>query len=110
MIWLLPNPLLPSPASKIDQQHSGRLRKRENLLTAKGVGAKSYDGGKAWTSINHSILSGPTLEYLSLWPEPPTVLPHSPPPPWDAPDNISTLIPSKYLIFFLLLVRYSWWI
>ncbi len=97
----------PTPSSrKLDQQHTGRLRTRENLLTEEGVGAKSYDGEKTWSSINHSILPGPTLEYLSLWPEPPTPLP----PPWDAPDNISTLIPSKYLIFFFLLVRYSWWI
>jgi hypothetical protein len=28
-----------------------------NLLTGVGGGAKSYDGGKAWSSINHSILS-----------------------------------------------------
>jgi hypothetical protein len=41
------------------------LRKRDNLLTGGGVegmwgGAKSYDGDKAWYSINHSILSGMT--------------------------------------------------
>ncbi len=28
-------------------------------------GAKSYDGEKAWSSINHSILSGPTCDEVS---------------------------------------------
>ncbi len=36
-------------------QHTGRLKKRDNLLTGEwgreGEGAKSYDGEKAWTSI-----------------------------------------------------------
>jgi hypothetical protein len=36
----------------------GRLRKRDNLLTGEGEGAKSCDGEKAWSSINHSIISG----------------------------------------------------
>jgi hypothetical protein len=50
-------PFLPpppsSPVSKPDRQHTGRLRKRDNLLTGEGGGgAKSYDGEKAWSSIN----------------------------------------------------------
>jgi hypothetical protein len=32
--WLLPDPL--SPVSKLDRRHSGRLRKRGNLLTEEG--------------------------------------------------------------------------
>ncbi len=50
-----------SPVSKLDRRHTGRLRKRDNLLTGEGGwgggGAKSYDGEKAWSSINHSKLS-----------------------------------------------------
>jgi hypothetical protein len=59
-IWLLPHP--PSPVSKLDRQHTGRRRKRDNLLTG-GIGwegAKSYDR-KPGSSINHSILSGSNL-------------------------------------------------
>ncbi len=48
MIWLLP----PSPVSKLDWRHAGKLAKRE------GGGAKLYDGMKAWSFIKHSILSG----------------------------------------------------
>jgi hypothetical protein len=51
----------PSPVIKLDRQHTGRMRKRDNLLKKEGVrggeGAKSYDSEKAWSSINHSILS-----------------------------------------------------
>ncbi len=54
MIWLLPHPL---PLLR----HTGRLRKKDNLLTGQGEGsgrgAESYDGKKSWSSINHSILS-----------------------------------------------------
>jgi hypothetical protein len=54
MIFLLPHPL---PFLR----HTGRLRKRDNLLTGQGEGsgrgAESYDGKKSWSSINHSILS-----------------------------------------------------
>jgi hypothetical protein len=50
----------PVPHTKF-AQHTGRLRKRDNFLTGKwvggGGGAKSYDGQKAWSSINRSILS-----------------------------------------------------
>ncbi len=46
----------------MDRQHTGRLRKRDNLLTGEvgggGRGAESYYRKKAWPSINHSILSG----------------------------------------------------
>ncbi len=60
MIRLLPHPF--PTISDIDRRHTGRMRKRDNLLTEKGGGggggAKSCDGEKAWTSINHSILSG----------------------------------------------------
>ncbi len=53
-----------SPVSKLDGQHTETLRKRNNLLTGEGGNGfgeepKSYDGEKAWSSVNHSILSGP---------------------------------------------------
>jgi hypothetical protein len=35
MIWLHPS-LLPLTVSKLDQQHTGKLRKRDNLLTGEG--------------------------------------------------------------------------
>jgi hypothetical protein len=47
--------------SKIDRLHTGKLKKRENLLAGVrgeaggGGGAKPYDSAKAWSSINHSI-------------------------------------------------------
>jgi hypothetical protein len=54
MIWLPPTPFPP---------RTGRLIKIDNLLAGergRGVGggkAKSDDSEKAWSSINHSILS-----------------------------------------------------
>ncbi len=54
---------LPS-VRKLDQRHSGRLRKRDNLLMGYGGGSeggdKQYDGEIAWSSINHAILSADT--------------------------------------------------
>jgi hypothetical protein len=51
----------PPPVKKLDMRHTGRLRKKVNLMTGDGGGgergAKSYDGEKAWSSINHSIFS-----------------------------------------------------
>ncbi len=57
-------PPAPSRVSKLDRRHTGRLRKRDNLLTEEGRkgggggaksyekggggGAKSYDVEKAW--------------------------------------------------------------
>jgi hypothetical protein len=48
MIWLLGHPLPPSPVSKLDRRHTGRLRKRGKLFTGEeakggGRGAESYD-------------------------------------------------------------------
>ncbi len=67
MIWLLPLPFPPtSPVIKLDRRHTGRLNKRDNLLTGERRGggwrgAESYDRQKAWASINHSIPYSLTL-------------------------------------------------
>jgi len=45
----------PPPVSKLDRHLTGRLRKRDNLLT--GVGEEPNHLKKTWSSINHSILS-----------------------------------------------------
>ncbi len=63
MICFSTTPPPPLPVSKLDRRHTGRLRKRDNLLTGerrKGVGEEpnTCDHKKAWSSINHSILSG----------------------------------------------------
>ncbi len=62
--------LSPSPISELDQQYTGRLRKGDNLPTGEGGGdgggAKSYDGEKAWPSINHSILSAPNCPLFQM--------------------------------------------
>jgi hypothetical protein len=53
VIWLLPHPLSPpNTVSKHARRHTGRLRKRDNVLTGEegGGGAKSYDGEKFWSS------------------------------------------------------------
>jgi hypothetical protein len=46
----------PSLVSKLDRRHTGIFRKRDNMLTG-----EAYDREKAWSHINHSILSGYTL-------------------------------------------------
>jgi hypothetical protein len=70
---LLLAPTSPSPVSKLDRktQDTGRLRKRDNLLSGDGEGgagggAKSDDSEKDWSSINHSILSAFLLASFSL--------------------------------------------
>jgi hypothetical protein len=58
-IGLGPSP--PPSVRKLVLRHTGRLRKRDNLLTGEGEGggrgAESYDGEKAGYSIKPSILS-----------------------------------------------------
>jgi hypothetical protein len=55
----------PSPVSKLYRRHTGRLRKRDNLLAGGGGwgGAKSDNGEKVWYSLNHSILSAYKFTY-----------------------------------------------
>ncbi len=55
----LPHSLPPSLVSKLDRQHTGRLRKKDERGRgmAEVKNAKLYDGEKAWRSINHSIIS-----------------------------------------------------
>jgi hypothetical protein len=50
MIWLLLHPLTPHGKTEKERQ--------PDYDTGDGGGAKSSDGEKAWSSINHSILSG----------------------------------------------------
>jgi hypothetical protein len=44
-----------APDIKLDRRHTGRLRKRDNLLTGEGAGVEPYH---TCASINQSILSG----------------------------------------------------
>jgi hypothetical protein len=65
LIWLLPH-YPPSFVSKLDRRHTGRLRKRDNLLARGGgwVSEEPNDWEKALSSINHSILSAyPSIIY-----------------------------------------------
>jgi hypothetical protein len=62
MIWLLAHSFPPSLVSYLDQRHTGRMRKRDNLLLGEGEegggqGAVSYGRKKALFSLNHLILS-----------------------------------------------------
>ncbi len=61
IIWLLPNPFPLFPVSKLYLRHTERLWKCDILLMLErgggGRGAKSYDGEKAWFSVNRSIHS-----------------------------------------------------
>ncbi len=58
VVWFgsSPHHLPPSPASMLDQLHTGELRKRDNLLTKSQI-TKLNDSEKAWSSLDHSILS-----------------------------------------------------
>jgi hypothetical protein len=59
MIWLPPPPLSPSPVSNLDLRHTGRLRKRNNLLTGEGEGVgEEPNHTTAWYTIHYLILSG----------------------------------------------------
>ncbi len=58
MIWLLFHPLSPSTVNRRDRRHTGKTEKEWQVADGRGGGAESYDRKKAWSSINHSILSG----------------------------------------------------
>ncbi len=65
-----PSPRPRFPVSKLDRRNTGRYEKERQLADGRlgagggGGGARSYADEKAWSSVNHSILSGPhkTLE------------------------------------------------
>jgi hypothetical protein len=42
-VWFLAHPLPPFPVSKLDRRQTGRLRKRDKLLSGEGVGGKGWD-------------------------------------------------------------------
>jgi hypothetical protein len=54
----------PSPVSKLSLFLSLPVSPVELTDGREGVGAKSYDGEKAWSSINHAILSA--LMYVEV--------------------------------------------
>jgi len=59
VIWFGSSPPLPSPPLIRPRRYMGRLRKKGSLRTGEGgEGAKSDDGEKTWSSINHLILAG----------------------------------------------------
>jgi hypothetical protein len=63
MIWLLPHPLPPLPSVSSTAPATHRKTEKERQLSDgiegwEGGGAKSYDDEKAWSSVNHSVLSG----------------------------------------------------
>jgi hypothetical protein len=65
MIWLFPPfPTLSSESSTGDTQEIEKERQIADGIgrerTGNGVGTKSYDGKKAWSSINHSIFYAAT--------------------------------------------------
>ncbi len=71
MIRLRARPLAaPLPKVMLDWRHTKKSVKYRQLADGRGVGggsgggAESYDRKKAWSSINHSILSG--VQYHSL--------------------------------------------
>ncbi len=75
MIWLLPHPLLPTIPSASCLSFSVFLCGAGRVYWLGGMGwdgrgAKSYDGEKAWSSINHSILSaiiGNCIAWAGWW-------------------------------------------
>jgi hypothetical protein len=59
MIWLLPHPS--HPLRSVNSSGDTQEDRKKQLVDGRGGGggeggAKTYDGEKAWSSINHSIL------------------------------------------------------
>ncbi len=61
VVWFGSSPTLPHPVSKLSLFLSHPVCRLSNLLTGEGggggEGARLYVGEKAWSSINHSIIS-----------------------------------------------------
>jgi hypothetical protein len=69
-----PPPFRPCLFSKLSLFRSLPVRRRSSLLTKEGSGGgggwatfQSYDGEKAWSSINHSKISGPGKQTENIW-------------------------------------------
>ncbi len=72
---------LPTPVSKLDRRHTGRLRKRGTLMTGErrgrgGRGAKLYESKKAWphkvlTYVEYKAVSG-VFQNIDSTPSPPS--------------------------------------
>jgi hypothetical protein len=73
-----PSPPPPSAVSKLGLLRTGGLSKKDNFADGRGggggQGAKSYDGDKVWSSVNHSILSGKGFRVEVQWITCPRVL------------------------------------
>ncbi len=88
VVWFGSSPTPPPPPSVSSTRktgrlrRTGRLRKSENLLKGEGGGggrgSESCDHEKAWSSINHAVLSAPQLPTLPVRPTAST-LPLPPP-------------------------------
>jgi hypothetical protein len=61
-----PRPPRPRPPKMVDRRHTGRLIKRDNLLTGKGGGGRAWNCKKACYSINHSILFAWGLLFVNI--------------------------------------------
>jgi hypothetical protein len=67
-MWFLPHPLFPLSCQQVVFFFLGRpVCRRSSLLITDGRrgggGTKSYDNEKAWSSINHSMLSDSDKTY-----------------------------------------------
>ncbi len=71
MILLLAHPIPSSPVSNLDRLTHRKTKKKRQLADGRGreggggQGAEPWDRKKAWSSKNHSILSGPRF-FLSV--------------------------------------------
>jgi hypothetical protein len=69
MIWLPPPLLSPSRLSLFPSFPVGSLAELTDGERGDGGGAKSNDREKAWSSINHSIVTGTTQPLMTKYPE-----------------------------------------
>ncbi len=68
MIWFFSHPLPPpSPVSKLDLRHTGRLRKRDNLLTEGGVGEEPNHKTARKTDPLQNMPYFPSTIVIAIW-------------------------------------------